>query len=58
MYSFPDMLPEKLQETVQMRLANPEMSLAQLANMFDPPISKSCLNHRMRKIMEVARNVK
>ena len=52
------MLPEKLQETVQMRLANPEMSLAQLANMFDPPISKSCLNHRMRKIMEVARNVK
>ena len=52
------MLPEKLQETVQLRLANPEMSLAQLANMFDPPISKSCLNHRMRKIMEVARNVK
>lgn len=51
-------LPEKLQETANMRLANPELSLAQLATMFDPPISKSCLNHRMRKIMEVARNIK
>ena len=51
-------LPEKLQETVQLRLANPELSLAQLATLFDPPISKSCLNHRMRKIMEVARNEK
>lgn len=51
-------LPEKLQETAQMRLANPELSLAQLATMFDPPISKSCLNHRMRKIMELARTEK
>lgn len=48
-------LPDKLQETVQLRLDNPELSLAQLALLFDPPISKSCLNHRMRKIMEVAR---
>lgn len=51
-------LPEKLQETAQLRLANPELSLAQLATLFDPPISKSCLNHRMRKIMEVAREVR
>ena len=51
-------LPGKLQETAQMRLANPELSLAQLATMFDPPISKSCLNHRMRKIMELARTEK
>ena len=51
-------LPEKLQETAHMRLANPELSLAQLATMFDPPISKSCLNHRMRKIMELARTEK
>lgn len=51
-------LPEKLQETAQMRLANPELSLAQLATMFDPPISKSCLNHRMRKIIELARTEK
>lgn len=51
-------LPEKLQETAQMRLANPELSLAQLATMFDPPISKSCLNHRMRKITELARTEK
>ena len=51
-------LPKKLQETAQIRLANPELSLAQLATMFDPPISKSCLNHRMRKIMELARTEK
>ena len=31
--------------------------LAQLAALFDPPISKSCLNHRIRKIMEEARKL-
>lgn len=52
-----DKLPEKLQETARMRLQNPELPLAQLAALFDPPISKSCLNHRIRKIMEEARKL-
>ena len=52
-----DKLPEKIQETARLRLQNPELPLAQLAALFDPPISKSCLNHRIRKIMEEARKL-
>ncbi len=47
-------LPEKLRQTALLRLANPEASLWELAAMSDPPVSKSCINHRMRKIMEKA----
>ena len=50
-------LPEKIQETARLRMQNPELPLAQLAALFDPPISKSCLNHRIRKIMEEARKI-
>lgn len=50
-------LPEKMQETVRLRMQNPELPLAQLAALFEPPISKSCLNHRIRKIMEEARKL-
>ena len=50
-------LPDKIQETASLRMQNPELPLAQLAALFDPPISKSCLNHRIRKIMEEARKL-
>ena len=50
-------LPEKIQETARLRMQNPELPLTQLAALFDPPISKSCLNHRIRKIMEEARKL-
>lgn len=48
-------LPEKLRQTAQLRLDYPEMTLGELAERSDPPVSKSCLNHRMRKILEIAR---
>lgn len=47
-------LPDKLQETAALRLAHPELSLAELAELFDPPVTKSCLNHRLRKLSELA----
>lgn len=47
-------LPDKLRETAALRLAHPELSLAELAELFDPPVTKSCLNHRLRKLMELA----
>lgn len=47
-------LPEALQETAQVRCSNPELSLSQLAAMLNPPVSKSCLNHRLRKLQELA----
>ena len=48
-------LPEKLKETVVLRETFPELSLSELAEEFDPPISKSCLNHRLRKIVELSK---
>lgn len=36
-------LPEKLRQTAQLRLAYPELSLAQLAERCDPPVTKSCM---------------
>ncbi len=49
-----DSLPEKLYETALLRMANPEASLAELASLMDPPITKSALNHRLRKIVQLA----
>lgn len=47
-------LPDKLRETAALRLEHPELSLSELAEMFDPPVTKSCLNHRLRKLVELA----
>ena len=47
-------LPEKLRETARMRMENPELTLTELAALFDPPITKSCLNHRLRKLVALA----
>ena len=49
-----DSLPEKLYETALLRIANPEASLADLALLSDPPVTKSCLSHRLRKLSELA----
>ncbi len=47
-------LPENLRQTARLRLQNPELTLSQLAEQFDPPISKSALNHRLRKLAQLA----
>lgn len=52
-----EQLPDKLQLTAALRLENPELTLSELAEEFDPPVTKSCLNHRLRKIMELARGI-
>ncbi len=49
-----DSLPEPLHDTALLRITNPEASLADLAKLSLPPVSKSCLSHRLRKIMELA----
>ena len=48
-------LPEKLRQTALLRLQYPEMSLSQLAEKCDPPVTKSALNHRLRKLVELGR---
>lgn len=51
------LLPPELYETAKMRLENRDMSLTQLASVMIPPISKSGLNHRLVKIMELAKQL-
>jgi DNA-binding protein WhiA len=47
-----DSLPDKLRETAVLRRENPELSLNELAALSN--LTKSCLNHRLRKLMELA----
>lgn len=51
-------LPEELRETAELREKEPECSIAELAARHSPPISKSGVNHRLRKICEAADKIK
>ena len=51
-------LPAHLQETALMRKAHPELSLADLAELFEPPLKKSGLNHRFGKLAEEANKMR
>ncbi|MBQ5350491.1 MAG: DNA-binding protein WhiA [Oscillospiraceae bacterium] len=44
-------LPDTLQETAMLRIANPEASLIELSRLADPPVSKSCMSHRLKKLL-------
>ena len=48
-------LPAKLKQAADARLAHPSSSLSELAAMMDPPISKPAMNHRLKKLMEMAK---
>ena len=47
-------LPDGLRKVCELRLANEEAGLEEIAKMFNPPITKSCVNHRMRRIMQLS----
>ena len=49
-----EQLPDKLKQTAALREENPEANMAELAELFDPPLTKSALNHRLRKLTELA----
>ena len=48
------LLPDELAETAYLRLENPELSIKDFGLLFEPPISKSGVNHRLKKIMDFA----
>ena len=50
-------LPDKLLEVAVLRKENREASLQELADMCNPPMKKSGLNNRFRKIEEIARKL-
>jgi DNA-binding protein WhiA len=47
-------LPKALREFATLRLENPEMSLRELGQACDPPLSKSAVGHRLRRLEEIA----
>lgn len=51
-------LTENLQEISGLRLQFPDASLKELGEMLNPPVSKSGVNHRLRKIEEIAEKIK
>lgn len=51
-------LPQNLQDIAHLRLDNPELSLTELGQLVRPPISKSGVNHRLRKIAQLAEKIK
>ena len=51
------LLPDELERTARFRMENKDMSLSQLAGAITPPISKSGLSHRLKKITEMAESI-
>ena len=48
-------LPHKLQQAAKAREENPSASLTELAAMMEPPITKPAMNHRLKKLLELAK---
>lgn len=49
-----DSLPEKLREVAEIRLQHPDLNLKEVGDMLKGSVSKSGVNHRLRKIDELA----
>jgi DNA-binding protein WhiA len=52
-----DSLPPALQELASLRLEHPDVSLRELGELADPPLSKSAVYHRVRRIEEIAAEI-
>ena len=50
-------LPVKIQQAIEAREQNPEASLTELAAMMTPPITKPAMNHRLKKMVEISKEV-
>lgn len=51
-------LPENLEEIANLRLENPDTSLIELGKMLKIPIGKSGVNHRLKKLQEIAEELR
>ena len=51
-------LPKNLREVAELRLTYPEESLKELGEMLEPPVGKSGVNHRLRKIEKIAEELR
>lgn len=53
-----DNIPEDLREVAQLRLENYDMSLRDIGDMLSPPISRSGVNHRFKRISKLADDIR
>ncbi|GGA49488.1 DNA-binding protein WhiA [Paenibacillus physcomitrellae] len=53
-----DNLPDKLREVAEVRLAYPDMNLKEVGELLKGGVSKSGVNHRLRKIDEMADKIR
>jgi DNA-binding protein WhiA len=51
-------LPPGLREVAELRLAQPDCTLKELGEMLTPPVGKSGVNHRLRRIEEIAADIR
>ena len=51
-------LPENLQQIALLRVENEDLTLKELGELLDPPISKSGVNHRLKKIDDIANELR
>ena len=51
-------LPDNLRQMAEARLEHPESSLQELGGYLNPPVGKSGVNHRLRKLSEIAEKIK
>lgn len=51
-------LKDGLRETAELRLDYPDISLAELGRMLSKPLGKSGVNHRLRKLSEIAEHIR
>lgn len=49
-----DQLPADLKATAELRLLHPEFSLMELGAVIDPPLGKSGMNHRLKRLEQIA----
>jgi DNA-binding protein WhiA len=50
-------LNDKLKETAKLRMENPELSIKELAEMSTPPLTKSAVNHRLRRLVSLSTGI-
>ncbi len=50
-------LPEDLRQFAVMRVENPDSSLREFGEMFSPPLSRSAVNHRIKKLIAFAEHL-
>lgn len=53
-----DKLPAQLKEIAEIRLEYPDSSLKELGEMLNPPVGKSGVNHRLKKIASIAEGLR